>query len=461
MTWTTRRLADFIRDLRVEDIPQSAKRAASRSILDLMGAAAAGFDSPLAQTVRRVSRNLFLPGDSGIWFTRNGLRGPGAAFVNSAAASALDIDDGHRLSGGHPGASVIPAALAEAGETGASGEELIASVILGYEIGVRIAAARDFSRQITMSTGRWCAYAAAATAGRLHGTDPPLLAETLAVAGIHSPDQAAAGYSRVEGNSVKEGIPWATLTGLTALRLARDGFTGPTDILDHPDFYDAEKILKGLGDSWAVEKTYTKPYACCRWIHSALDAFFDLTARNGLHPSEIHSVRVSTFERAARLTNYPDPDTLESAQYSIPFCLAAAAVEGKAALLPLKPALLARQDLAAFARKVEIRVDPNLDHLFPGKAPARVRIETDRGRFEKEVVDSFGDPENPLGEEALRGKFRDLTRPLLSAEQQEEIMSAVGAVESEGPERLFHLLKTTTITRSSGDIHENRNSERG
>jgi hypothetical protein len=76
---------------------------------------------------------------------------------------------------------------------------------------------------------------AAAAGGRLRRMNPDNLAQALAIAGVQAPGLSAAGYSQVMGNSTKEGIPWATLTGLSALWLADKGFTGPVDILDHPN----------------------------------------------------------------------------------------------------------------------------------------------------------------------------------------------------------------------------------
>ena len=87
------------------------------------------------------------------------------------------------------------------------------------------------------------------------------------------------------------------MTGLTALMLARDGFSGPMDILDHPDFYDARKIRPFLNGQFAIEETYIKPYACCRWIHSALDAFFDLQQENHFSVSDIHAVQVENVRQ--------------------------------------------------------------------------------------------------------------------------------------------------------------------
>ena len=79
------------------------------------------------------------------------------------------------------------------------------------------------------------------------------------------------------------------------------GFTGPTDILDHVDYYVPEKIAASLGDSFAIETVYFKPYSCCRWIHSAIDALCELMVESQLEAREIEKVEVYTFERALRL----------------------------------------------------------------------------------------------------------------------------------------------------------------
>ena len=145
-------------------------------------------------------------------------------------------------------------------------------------------AARDFSRLDTLSTGRWCAYGVAAAAGLLVRDTPQVLAMAFSIAGALSPGLSAAGYSALMGNQVKEGIPWAVMTGLTALELARQGLTGPLDILDHPDYFDADAITAGLGAGSALTAVYFKPYACCRWIHAAIDALLELVAGGAIEP---------------------------------------------------------------------------------------------------------------------------------------------------------------------------------
>lgn len=435
-TYTTEALAAFTLELRAEDIPASTVETVQRCVLDLLGAAAAGAQSESAGIARAGAARLGGAGRADIWFGGGRRQAAFAAYANSSAASALDLDDGHRAAGGHPGAAVIPAVLAVAQEVQTGWGEVLAALVAGYEVGVRIAAARDFSALDTLATGRWCAYGVAAAASRLRCLTVRQTAEAMAVAGVLSPGLSAAGYSRVMGNHAKEGIAWATLTGLWAAELAAGGFTGPLDILDHRGYFDAAKILAGLGDSFVVDGVYFKPYACCRWIHCALDGLCDLMERHSLRAADISAVAVHTFARALRLNNHPDPGTLESAQYSLPFCLAAAAVEGKGGLLPMSAGLLHRPDLVEFARRVSLHVDAELDRMFPECTAARVVIEAAGKRFHVECRHPLGDPANPMDWGKLVNKFRDLTRGFMSASGQEEIIGAVLSLPTRG---LTHL----------------------
>jgi 2-methylcitrate dehydratase PrpD len=434
-------LARFACELEPDNIPDSAYGAAKKCILDLAAASAAGYRSPAAMAVLDMSEQLFSSGRSDVWFSGKTFNAPGAAYVNSTFASALDLDDGHREAMGHPGASIIPAALAVAQETNAAGRELLAAIIIGYEVAVRVAAARDHSALDTLATGRWCAYGAAAAGGRLRHMSPKKLAEAFAVAGVHAPGLSAAGYSQVMGNSAKEGIPWATLTGLSALWLADKGLTGPTDILDHADYYDSNKIISDLGNRFAVEKVYFKPYACCRWIHSAIDALFLIMAENSLNADMISNIEVHTFERALRLNNYPVPNSLEDAQYSIPFCMAVAAIEGKEGFLPLRPNLLSRKDIVLFANMIQLYSDQKLGRLFPAMVPARVTAHTKKGVFEKLVKSPKGDLSNPMKFSEIENKLRRLSRQNRPGTFPGKILNAVNNLEKSGTDALTAVLK--------------------
>jgi 2-methylcitrate dehydratase PrpD len=227
---------------------------------------------------------------------------------------------------------------------------------------------------------------------------------------------------------VKEGIPWATVTALTALTLAEAGFTGPEDILDHQEHFDSTRILEGLGRGFIIERTYFKPYSACRWIHAALDGLGALMDEFGLVASSLGAVEIHTFSRALRLSNHCNPATLVDAQYSVPYCVALRAVAGADALLPLTQDALGRPDVVALAEKVSLHLDPELEGRFPVSTPARVVLHTAKGRLDRLVETPLGDPGNPLSWEGLRAKFRTVTKTLMPEDDRERLLSAVDSL---------------------------------
>jgi 2-methylcitrate dehydratase PrpD len=440
---TVQKIARWASDLRTEDIPDAALDQAAWCVLDLLGAARAGFDQSAARSARNFARGFFPGGPAGVWFTRTGLSEAGAAFCNAVAGSALDLDDGHRAAGGHPGASLVPSALAVAQSLNKSGRELLAALVIGYEVAVRAAAARNPATLDTFSTGRWCGFGAAAVRGWLEGRDPEILSQALAVSGIHAPLQSASAYSRF-GHHTKEGIPWGTVTGLAAVDLAAQGFTGPLDIWDHSDYYRREVMTEGLGEEWTILKTYFKRYACCRWLHAALDAW-QMLVEQGLSPDPVERVEVFTFNRAIRLNNLPDPATLEQAQFSLPFCLAAVALRGPKALLPISESLLGSSQLTAFARKVRLYHDTRLEAEFPARAGARLVVHTPNAAFSKEVLHPRGDPANPLSDEELTSKFHQLAGGRADREKGQTLVEAVMKVKHSGLGVLLAALKELAV----------------
>ncbi|MCW5719950.1 MAG: MmgE/PrpD family protein [Devosia sp.] len=407
---TLSRLATYVMGVSAAKLSETTLQSVRDCVLDCVTAAIAGSDEVGARAARAVSGSAFGTGPSSVWFSGTKVPASAAVLANCNAASILDLDDGHRAATGHPGAAIIPACLAVAEEVDASWEELAVAIVVGYEVAVRVAAGRDFSRLDTMSTGKWCNYGVAAAVGRLRGLDHGQLVQAMAIAGVHGPNQSAAGYSKVMGNHAKEGIPWSTLTGILAVDLAANGFTGPTDILDHHAYFEASNIVRGLGRSSAIERVYFKPYSCCRWAHAAIDGLTDILEHDGLRVDAVEQVEVHTFARALKLNNDTDPDTLEGAQYSVPFVLGVAAQYGREALLPLSQQRLHDEKAVNFARRVSLFVDPALDNRFPETTAARIILKTATGQHMREVLYPLGDPDNPMARDKLTEKFDVATR---------------------------------------------------
>jgi 2-methylcitrate dehydratase PrpD len=306
-----------------------------------------------------------------------------ALLCNAAAACALDLDDGHLAARGHPGACVIPTVLTLATQSKVTGHALVSAIIAGYDIGVRIAAAQNPQSTPTRQSGRWAAFAAVAAGASMRRTRPAHIAQALAIAGVLAPNQQAngsSGYSSDTGNDVKEGIAWSTATGLTALYLAMSGHTGPADLLDHPDYYDRERIVDQLGDRW--DRRYIFQTLCLLPIYSRAsrravgDHDRARSCCRGDHVCNSRHVRMG-----AQAWQQDQARNLVDIQYSLPYCLAVTAIHGPAALAPVDVRLLNRSDLSRFAERVRIKADPEFDRLFPHQTLARVTVETTRGSF--------------------------------------------------------------------------------
>ncbi len=407
----------------IEEISGDTLQAARRTVLDTLGVATAGAATSAGQASRRAAADIWRAGSATVWFSKERLAPAGAAFVNATYAAALDLDDGHRQASGHPAAAIVPAVIAVGEQIGADATRILTAVTLGYEVAVRIAAAREISLLRTTDTGLWCGPGVAAAAGWLMGAPTDIVANAIAIAAHTSTSQSATGWTRV-GHTVKEGIPWATANGLQALILATAGHRGPVDILDDASLYDRRRLIEGFAESWAIERAYFKIYSCCRWAHAAIDAALILAGRRDILSDTIDHVLVETFDRALSLPNQGEPQSLEAAQYSIPFCVALALVHGASSLLPMENRHLSDPRVTRLARCVDLKASPGYRDSFPAATPSRVTIAAGVWRGTAEVLLPRGEPDNPLTSADLQAKFMTLSAALPHDTQRFELLRA-------------------------------------
>lgn len=408
----------------VEDIPSRVKLAARRVLLDTVGAALAGAATRGGVAALAGATMSWGEGKGQVWFCDARLTPAGAAFVNAAYASMLDIDDGHRAAAGHPGAAIVPAVLTVAQIDKAGPDRILTAIALGYEAALRVSAARDINSIRTTDTGRWCGYGVAAACGWLRGLSAEKIAQAMAIAGHTASSQAATGWTKL-GHVVKEGIPFATAAAVTAVDLAQAGYTGPVDLLDDPDRYDQSRLTKDLGVRWEIERNYFKIYSACRWAHAPVDAALTLQARGRFGVQEIEGIDIGLFARALTLLNQPDPDSLHAAQYSIPFSVALALIHGKQALLPMTGEFLHSPQVRALACRIALHHQSDLDPLFPGETPASVAIRY-RGQTDRVYLTApKGEPSNPLSDQDLIDKFNALAHGRMSASEAARLRTAL------------------------------------
>jgi 2-methylcitrate dehydratase PrpD len=404
-----KRLGVFVAGLALDDIPPSARDRAALNLLDTIASAAGGFATLNATQVRAAAKSFFGGGPVAPWFNAEPVHRAAAILSNCAAASALDIDDGHRGASGHPGAAIVPAVLAEAVSARLGMRDVLGGLVVGYEIACRVAAARVSTRIDTYSAGRWVGFGVAAAIGWMRDLDAETIANAMAIAGAEAPINLPAGtYGRL--SSVKGGSPWATLAGAMAVERAVAGADGPEEILDRAEIYDVDMLMRDLGRRWEIEATYLKPYSACRYAHAAIDAVLELVGGRALGESDISEMEVQVFPECFTITNEVAPRTLEGAQFSIPFCVALAALRGAKAFRPMRENTLADPEVRALARRVSLVATPDFADAFPSTTPSRVLITISGASSEKTVHYPLGEVANPLSWDDVVEKFHELVR---------------------------------------------------
>ncbi len=443
------RLAEFVSTFPADRLPENTRKMISRLLIDLIASTAAGLNTPLAVSARAAMTSAYGSGPVTVWLTGKTSSIIGAAMANSAAASSLDLDDGHRAAAGHAGAGVIPAALAVAEATGASTDETLAAIALGYDIALRVASCRPAPSVSSYASGLWVNYGAAAAAARLLRLDIGQTAAALGIAGGEGPIVFTTPDPKFEGSTVKEGIPPAVVAGMTAAYRAQSSATGPLDHFDDPARFDPAVLFAGLGEVWEVEKCYLKPYACCRYMHAALDAIFDLRDPR----KEIKSLKIETFPQSLRLANERAPTTSEGAQYSFYFNCALAAIHGRDALLPVDPKHLHDPDVLALAARIELSASSEFSSAFPARTPARVLIDQGDGIQEKLVLHPLGDVANPMSEDQIIEKLQRLAAEL-GVVDTDEIVSCLLGIETKGIRPLFEALSQNFLRESHAQTQQ-------
>lgn len=426
MQFVTERLAEFVGSVGYQDLSVSVVEKTERAILDTLAALIGGVPTDNARLSRAAARACFGTGSTHAWFAESGLHPLAALFANCAAASSLDVDDGHCLAAGHPGAAIVPAVLLDAARLGSDGHAVLAATALGYDVALRIAAARRFSETMSFASGQWTAFGVAAAVGWLRGMPANQLAHAIAIAGAEAPQNLPQGDC--QASSVKGSSPWSTVAALFAVDRAGRGMSGPIDMLDRAHAYDVPAITAEMGSRWLISETYLKPYASCRYTHPVIDAVLTLVA--GRDPHEpIGRIGVDIFPEARKLPNECAPKSLEGGQFSVPFATALAALRGAEAFRPLRPESLSDPEVVELAERVEIRYPDEFAGIFPQRTPARVTMVVGGRERVVHVPRPFGDPNNPMQQSAVEDKLHDLGRDILSRAELGKLTQSVALLK--------------------------------
>ena len=432
-----RRLADFTAALEFNALPADVVASVRLRTLDILGIALAASTLETAPSILGALEGWGSAGDCTVFGAKRTAPVPLAILANGSLAHSLDFDDTHAASITHASAVVIPVALALAEAGGLDGGSVITAAVAGYESIARLgmAASGVFHACGWHATAVCGAFAAALTAGRLERLDAARLTAALGIAGSFA--SGVLEYLE-DGSWVKRVHPgWAGHAGAVASALARGGFTGPATILDgrfgfYRTFLGAAPDpapFDTLGREWETLAIGYKPYPCCHYNHAYLDCALDLRGAHGFTPDAIEHVEclvpagqvpIVCEPRAAKLR----PRTAYDAQFSLPYSVAAALLDGRVGLDTYAAERLDDSARLALAQRVTHAVDP--DSPFPRGFPGWLRVRLRDGRMlEARVPDGRGSRSRPLSAQAIVDKFRDNAARALNSARVDELERTV------------------------------------
>lgn len=416
----------FFQETRYENLPRSVVHQAKRGVLDTVGCILAGISSRMGKAITEISALFLQQKGASILGIRRDVFPIIAALGNGFLANALDADDGCRMARGHPGGVIIPAALAAAELRDCDGKCFIESIVVGYEIGLRAGLAIN-SGQAYFGSANWATFGATAAAAKLLNLEGKAVINALGITEMHTPTcQPMAWIKSKQIPMIKEGMGWAAATGLASALLAKGGMTGCFRVFSDKRW---NSKLASLGTEFEILKLYFKKYPSCRWTHPALDNLLAIMRENNLDPADIISIRVKTF-REATLLDSRSPQTTEEAQYSLPFVLAAALVDGSLGPEQMNESKLGDQMILEMAQKVHISVDPAAEKRFPRRTMASVEVLTRQGlTLNKFAEKTKGDWDMPLCDLELEEKFLRFSTSILPNLGATKVLNVIKRLE--------------------------------
>jgi len=415
MAQETVRLAEYAAALRYEDLPAAVVQQAKECIIDTVAAGICGSALPWSRIVIDYAERTGAGGRSHILGRGSTVQAPAAALANGALAHAFELNSLTRPgAGAHPGATVLPPALAVAQEKGADGRALITAFVAGNEVMIRIGRATGHTNEARgfHAPGTTGPFGAAAAAGHLLGLDADAMTNALGIAG--SLCGGLLEFARGNGGMVKRlHLGRASEAGVLAASLAAAGFTGPRTVIEGQfgflrvfcTAWDEAELTRGLGDEFVVSTTVLKRYPCHATAHAAVKAVRELQAEHGFAGAAIEAIAVTGTERMIERHNIPEPADLMLAQYSIPFSVALALCREARDPESWDESALADPQIRSLARRVQLVPQPGGGH---GATGSTVTITLSDGRrLERRAESGMLEP----GE--LADKFQRLTRAAL------------------------------------------------
>lgn len=419
-------------------IPTEVMARARRSLLDYLAVTCAGAKFQEDKTRRYCTFAQPEKGNFRVIGTKKDLALKEAVFLNGLNAHALDFDDGTNSGIIHLGSPIFSLLIPLSQQYETDIDDMLKAAIIGYEASYTIAVS---IQPVHKAMG----YHATGTCGTIGATLAACymlkFSEEERFQAFASACVAASGMLKVldDGSELKPyNVAKTALLALTSIQIAKAGFKGHADPLGGRGFF---KMMAGkedielkpvlLNGTYAIMKSYTKPYASCRYTHPAVEAAIHL--RKNVRPEDVEDITVQTYDLAVSGHDHTDIPGSYSAKMSIPYATAVGLIYGKAGLQEFSEETVKEKEILRLVHKVKVSADDELSAVFPGIQAAVVTIKTKDGVHKDRVDFPKGEPENPLDDQEFRERYDGLM----------EYAGVDGAVSSKAFDTAYR--KNTTV----------------
>lgn len=455
----SRTIAEFAVNLQYKDLPKEVIHEVKRYLYDSIGCAFGGYHTKDVRIIRNIYKDMGGTEEATVFVFGDKIPAVNAALVNSLMIRALDFNDIYwKEDPSHP-SDLIPAALATAEMVGASMEEVITAIVLAYEFEQRLC---EFAvpgiRERKWHHATLTQFVSPIVAGKILGLTVDQMVNAIGISGSHNHTIGCptAGKLTMMKNTVD---PMAVQSGVFAAMMAQRGYTGTEAVFEGKEGFmdcffgwdvkeqkvkpvqmqgretlgewkwDIDKLIGGLGDSYKILECSMKAFPTEALTHTHISATLKVVTKNNITYDQIESVTITTIARACDILFDPHkyrPESRETADHSLPYCIAAALVDHKITTSSFSEEKLKDPRIWEVIDKIHGEASEEFEKMFPAKQPSKVVIKTKDGREFSEYLEyPKGDPREPMSMEDLDNKFEGLTEKLLVAGRRKEIKDAI------------------------------------
>jgi 2-methylcitrate dehydratase len=350
---------------------------------------------------------------------------------------ALDFNDIYwKEDPSHP-SDLIPASLSVGELTNSSMKEVITAIVLGYEFEQRLCEfAKPGVRERKWHHATLTQFVSPIVAGKLLKLNVDQMVNAIGINGSHNHTIGCptAGRLTMMKNTVD---PMAVQSGVFAALMAKNGYTGTEAVFEGKEglmdvfgqAWDTSKLLDGLAKNYKILECGMKAFPTEALTHTHITATLKAVTKNNINFDLIESVTVTTIARACDILFDPHkyrPESRETADHSLPYCIATALVDKKITTDSFSEKKLKDPRVWEVIDKIKGEASIEFEKMFPAKQPSKVVIKTKNGNEYSEYLEyPKGDPREPMTIEDLENKFNSLSGKLLTKKKQRMIKEMI------------------------------------